>query len=58
MARQSHKFIIILFLGVSAFTNLAAPLDFHIDGQRKSLELLEKNRVGKDIWQPAAVRIK
>ena len=42
MAVKSHKIVVVLFLSVSAFVNLAAPLDYNIDGQRKSLELLDK----------------
>lgn len=42
MATASHKIIIALFLFISAFINLASPLDYQIDGQRKTLELLDK----------------
>ena len=47
MANEFQTFIVVLFLSVSAFVNLTAPLDYNIDGQRKTLELLEKKRMVK-----------
>lgn len=53
MSKTYQTFIVALFLGVSSFVSIAAPLDYNIDGQRKTLELLDKNRVSKPLSQPS-----